>query len=192
MTAAKRKACGYSTEESVRRTARIVCGAGFAFCCVLGAVSHFFYEWSGGSIAAGIFFPANESVWEHMKLVFFPFFVYCAVALPLVPELNNRVFGAFAATYLAAATIPIVFYTYTAFTGRAVLAADISIFAAGTAAGWSAAYRAFTVRSGGAALCAVGAVGLAAVAACCLALTAFAPEWFLFIDPQSGKAGFQG
>lgn len=176
--------------REVKKTARIVCGCGFAFCCLLGAVSHFFYEWSGGNLAAGIFFPANESVWEHMKLVFFPFLLYCAAALPPAGKLRNRAFGAFAATYLAAAVIPVVFYTYTAFTGGPMLAADIVTFCAGTAAGWLAAYRAFTMRDGGKTLRIIGAVGIAALAVCYFTLTLFAPEWFLFIDPRSGTAGF--
>lgn len=62
-------------DKGRKRDALIVCGVGAIFSLAVGALSHFFYEWSGGSTAAGIFFPVNESVWEHMKLVFFPFLV---------------------------------------------------------------------------------------------------------------------
>jgi len=41
---------------------------GFVFCCILGTLSHFFYDWSGQNIIVGMFCPVNESVWEHLKL----------------------------------------------------------------------------------------------------------------------------
>ena len=33
---------------------------------------HFVYEWSGSAVIVGLFAPVNESVWEHIKLLFFP------------------------------------------------------------------------------------------------------------------------
>ena len=63
--------------------------AGAVFVLIAGTVSHFVYEWSGNRPAVGLFFPVNESVWEHMKLVFFPMLFYalavkkdCAVTVP--------------------------------------------------------------------------------------------------------------
>ena len=43
---------------------------------ILGAISHFVYEWSGDNYAVGLFFPVNESTWEHLKLLFFPTAIY--------------------------------------------------------------------------------------------------------------------
>lgn len=186
---ARGSACGKAYDTRVRRDARAVCAVGFLFCCALGAVSHFFYEWSGEAVAAGIFFPANESVWEHMKLVFFPFAVYFALALPLAPRLGGRTFGAFAGTYVAAAVLPCVFYTYTAFTGRAVLGADITTFVAGTAAGMLTAYRAFTRTGKSRAAWVVGAAGIAVMVTLWLTLTLCAPDFFLFTDPVTGGRG---
>lgn len=37
----------------------------------LAALFHFIYEWLPFPIL-GIFFPVNESVWEHLKLCFYP------------------------------------------------------------------------------------------------------------------------
>lgn len=184
----------YSMESAfrsaIKKDALKVCIVGFVFACVLGALSHFFYEWSGENIVAGVFFAANESVWEHMKLVFFPFLVYFAIALPLAPRLYNRVFGAFVATFLAAALIPAVFYTYTAFTGKSVLAVDIATFVVAVLAGFVAAYKIFTTESRyAAALCAIGTVGIAAIAVCYFTLTLFAPDFALFIDPRDGTSG---
>ena len=40
---------------------------------LLGSLSHFLYEFSGGAAIFALFCPINESVWEHLKLLFFPF-----------------------------------------------------------------------------------------------------------------------
>lgn len=181
-----------SEANVIKKDARIVCGVGFAFACVLGALSHFFYEWSGENIVAGVFFAANESVWEHLKLVFFPFLLYFAIALPLAPRLYNRVFGAFAATLVAAAFIPVVFYIYTAFTGESVLAVDIVTFVVGVALGFAVAYGIFVTKSRHPALlCIIGATGLAVIVACYFTLTLFAPDFALFIDPRNGNYGLK-
>ncbi len=33
---------------------------------------HELYEWTGEKLAIGLFAPVNESVWEHLKLAFYP------------------------------------------------------------------------------------------------------------------------
>lgn len=38
---------------------------------LLSFISHFMYEWFSSSILS-IFFPVNESIWEHMKLIVTP------------------------------------------------------------------------------------------------------------------------
>ena len=50
--------------------------AGFLFTGALGVLPHFLYEWSGGNTLAAAFSAVNESTWEHMKLLFFPMFVF--------------------------------------------------------------------------------------------------------------------
>ena len=162
-------------ERARRRDARTVCVCGFLVMCLLGGVSHFFYDWSGENAVAGIFFPA---------VVFF------AVALPLSPRLHNRIYAAFCATYIAAGFIPVAFYIYTYFAGKSVLAVDIVIFIIGAALGFAVAYRAFTVDNS-ALLFWLGTVGIAAIMCCYLSLTAFVPDFFLFIDPSDGSSGLQ-
>ncbi len=39
---------------------------------ILGVLLHFTYDWSANSQLIGLFSPVNESVWEHLKLLFFP------------------------------------------------------------------------------------------------------------------------
>ena len=43
--------------------------AGFLFTAAVGALLHFTYDWSGGTVLAAAFSAVNESTWEHMKLL---------------------------------------------------------------------------------------------------------------------------
>lgn len=44
----------------------------------LSVLSHFMYEWCN-SFIFNILFPANESIWEHMKLLVTPVLIYALV-----------------------------------------------------------------------------------------------------------------
>lgn len=52
---------------------------GVFFVLAAGSLAHFLYDWTGSNAIAGLFVPVNESVWEHMKLLFFPMLLYCAL-----------------------------------------------------------------------------------------------------------------
>ena len=46
---------------------------------IIGSLMHFVYEWSGESIIVGIFAPTNESIWEHLKMTFWPMLIWWIV-----------------------------------------------------------------------------------------------------------------
>lgn len=103
--------------------------AGFLFTSVLGTLAHFIYDWSGQNPLAAMFFPVNESTWEHMKLLFFPMLLFtlltwrCAAEFsPALPQalLTGNLTGTF--------SIPVLFYTYSGILGRNIAAVDIAIF----------------------------------------------------------------
>ena len=49
--------------------------AGFTFTGVAGTLLHFLYDWTNSRFIA-LFSAVNESIWEHMKLLFFPMIVF--------------------------------------------------------------------------------------------------------------------
>ncbi|MEG1594554.1 MAG: DUF6512 family protein, partial [Oscillibacter sp.] len=53
--------------------------AGFLCTVAAGTLQHFVFEWSGGSSLAAAFSAVNESTWEHMKLLYFPLFLFSMV-----------------------------------------------------------------------------------------------------------------
>jgi hypothetical protein len=105
---------------------------GAVFVVVLGSLWHFLYEWSGGNIVAGIFCPVNESVWEHMKLGFWPVLIYTLIEHRFVKKkyidlLIIKSYGTIAMNIF----IAVFFYTYTFVVGRHFLVVDIISFIAG-------------------------------------------------------------
>lgn len=91
--------------------------AGFIFTGIAGVLLHFLFDWSGGSIIVASFSAVNESIWEHMKLLFFPMFIFALIesryindnfwcvklkgivlGVVLIPVLYYFINGAFGAT----------------------------------------------------------------------------------------------
>lgn len=104
---------------------------GFLFVGVLGVLFHFAYDFLGQTPVAGLFFPINESIWEHLKLLYF------SVALWWIAEgfLDGKQERFFAprvwALSLALLFIPTAFYTYSGVIGRRYSWVDIGLYFAG-------------------------------------------------------------
>lgn len=102
---------------------------GIIFVLITGTISHFVYEWSGNNVLVGFCFPINESVWEHMKLVFFPMLLYSFYMISKLdsdyPSIaSTAMFGVLLGTLL----IPIIFYTYSGILGYTTGFFDIGTF----------------------------------------------------------------
>jgi hypothetical protein len=52
---------------------------GILFIIILGSSFHFIYELSGGLRAVALIGAVNESVWEHLKLGFWPAFIWAVI-----------------------------------------------------------------------------------------------------------------
>ena len=102
---------------------------GFLFVSILGTLLHFTYEWSGQNPMIGLFSAISESIWEHLKLLFFPMIIFIII--------EYKKYGASSRDLLAARTlglfcglafIPVSFYTYTGIIGKSFTVLDIAIF----------------------------------------------------------------
>lgn len=102
---------------------------GFLFVSVMGTFLHFFYEIAGGSIAAALISAVNESIWEHMKLVFYPMLLYSLVEIALVPEEKAVIrCSSLTGILLALVLIPVLYYTYTGILGISADWFNVTIF----------------------------------------------------------------
>lgn len=101
---------------------------------VLIAVSfplHFLYDLTGIKFL-GYFVPVSESVWEHLKLLFFPAIITSAVQYLLFGKeymnfITAKTLGIFAGVFAIAAS----FYTYSGIIGKNFLIADILTYVLG-------------------------------------------------------------
>ena len=103
--------------------------AGILFTLAAGVLLHFCYEWSGENPFVALFAPVDESVWEHLKLLFFPVFVYTLFEIIVLFKVSGRFLTArIAAVCIGMFFIAASFFTYTGITGRDFLPVDILIF----------------------------------------------------------------
>lgn len=107
---------------------------------ILGSLNHFLYDWTGGSSLAALFCPINESPWEHLKLLFFPFLFVTLGTAALYRFRDRRFFYCrFLGVLCGMAFILISFYTHTGIWGTHVLILDLLIFFLGVVLSFSAA-----------------------------------------------------
>lgn len=102
---------------------------GFLFVALAGTLLHFVYDWTGRSPLAAAFSAVNESTWEHMKLLFVPFFLFTMVQFVFFAEpLRNFLAAKTAALLLGLLTIPTLFYTLSGMFGETPAWVNIAIF----------------------------------------------------------------
>ncbi len=96
---------------------------------IAGTLAHFVYDFSGQNYCVGLFFPVSESVWEHMKLLFFPLLIVsCLIHFRFSAEKPSLNFALPAAILVGTWFIPLLYYFYSGVLGFTVMVADIAIF----------------------------------------------------------------
>ena len=106
----------------------------FFIISIIGTLSHFVYEWTGKPYLIGLFFPVNESTWEHLKLLFFPSLIYFAVVYFTLKEKPKNYISATAISIIAGmVSIVVMFYTYQGVLGRNIDFLNILIYFLGVA-----------------------------------------------------------
>ena len=102
---------------------------GFFWTAAAGTLLHFVYGWSGGSAAAAVFAAVNESVWEHMKLLVMPAFLFTALQVWVLGEIYPNIPAVRAITIpFGALLIPVLYYTYTGALGLQAAWMNLVIF----------------------------------------------------------------
>ncbi len=81
-------------------------------CFLLAFLTHFLYDWIP-NILFSIFFPVNESIWEHMKMLFttillYEFIEYIILKIKNI-KVNNFLFAGFTSAILSIPIYLIIF-----------------------------------------------------------------------------------
>lgn len=163
--------------------------AGFAAVSLGGTLLHFLYDWTGESVLAAPFSGVNESTWEHMKLLYFPLFLFA-----LIQSRYFRGYRHFWCAKLAGAVtglwlIPVLFYTYNGAVGPSPDWLNITIFF--LAAAGAFLLETHLLRRGGPP-CTRPRIALAVLLGLGVLFVAFTfspPRLPLFRDPLTGQYG---
>jgi len=164
--------------------------AGIVFILLFGSVLHFTFEWSGNQPVVGVFSAVNESVWEHLKLAFWPTLLFAIIAYALLKgAVNNFSLAKTVGVYVMVGIIPAIFYTYTTFTGESIFAIDIASFVIAVIVGQLASYTLLTYHALPRKLAWVSLFFFALLAVLFAVFTFYPPHVQIFQDPITGGYG---
>ncbi|WP_066494923.1 DUF6512 family protein [Abyssisolibacter fermentans] len=94
---------------------------------ILASCIHSLYDLTGFGFLKP-FVPVNESVWEHLKMIFYAGLVYGVIEyLRSFRNYENFFVARGISTIIMTALIPLFHYGYTYFTGRSIVWVDILI-----------------------------------------------------------------
>lgn len=166
---------------------------GFAVTSLGGTLLHFLYEWLGEAVWIAPFSGVNESTWEHMKLLFWPAFIFALVQGLFFRDRKDfwsiKLRGILAGFLL----IPVLFYTYNGVIGHSPDWINIAIFFISAAAAYLYEMKLFGRTDGEGAdgrgrlsphfavLCLIGVLFIV--------FTFKTPEIGIFKDPIGGTYG---
>lgn len=165
--------------------------AGLFVTLILGNALHFLYDLSGENPIAAAFSAANESTWEHMKLLIVPWALWSLVEAAVLLRsrrgvLMPRALGLLCGTAL----IPAVYYTYTGIVGQRSAIADILLFQAAVLLSALISWHLMAKGRFSAPLWSVlGLLLLLGLWALAVWWTFAPPPLPLFTDPTTGTAG---
>ena len=167
--------------------------AGIGFIILAGSALHFVFEWTGYWRPAALIAAVNESMWEHLKMAFWPGLMFALVEYPFIRKAAHNVW---VAKGLGLFTMPVVivalFYGYKAILGRDYLWMDILIFALAVVAGQLVSYRILIAPRMGRYVQWGGMILLVILIAAFSSFTYRPPRLFLFEDPRTHEYGILG
>ena len=159
---------------------------------LVGMLLHFLYEICHHNKFVASFAAVNESTWEHIKIGMTPTLIWSIIfGFNLGWNANLLM-----ATSLALSTfiilIPVLFYTYTAFTKRAILVVDIICFIIVTIVSQLVFFHFLTLSVAPVFCVVMSAILLATELFMYFAFSFFPPKTIFFKDPITKKYGLEG
>ena len=120
---------------------------GFAVTSLAGTLLHFLYDWFGEALWIAPFSSVNESTWEHMKLLFWPMFIFAVVQSFFFRDRKDFWCVKLRGILLGITLIPVLFYTYNGAIGKSPDWLNIAIFFISAAISYIYETRQFNNRS---------------------------------------------
>ena len=162
---------------------------GFAVTSLAGTILHFLYEWLGSAVWIAPFSGVNESTWEHMKLLFWPMFLYAIFQSFFFKEEKGFWCVKLKGIFFGMILIPILFYTYNGVIGKSPDWINIAIFFISAAAAYIYETRLFKKENAQCKLPKLAFWILATIALLFVIFTFATPKIGIFKDPLNGTYG---
>lgn len=162
---------------------------GFAVTSIGGTLLHFLYDWLGQAVWIAPFSGVNESTWEHMKLLFWPMFIFAILQSFYFSDREDFWCIKLKGILLGIILIPVIFYTYNGVIGKSPDWINISIFFISAAVAYIYETRQFNK---GKTVCKkpkLLLVVLCLIAALFVVFTYRTPEIGIFKDPLTSTYG---
>lgn len=158
---------------------------------ILGSLFHFLYKYCGRKIWLAIISPVNESIWEHLKIAFYPYLLYSTVEFLILDDSTDSFWFAKALGVTAVIlVILIVELIYPKVVGRNVLVIDLVIFFVAILLGQVVSY--FLIRDSILSVeISISLLILISISVCLSYLTFFPPKLDMFRDSITGSYGIR-
>ena len=163
--------------------------AGFFFVSFLGTILHFLYDWFNSKFIA-LFSSVNESTWEHMKLLFFPMFLFAIIEYYIIGK-NYENFWCvkLKGILLALTLVPVIFYTLRGIFGTTPDIINILIFFFAAAVGFIHETRLFKKDTSSNKNVKYAFIILCLITVLFMMFTFITPQIPLFLDPINKTFG---
>ena len=162
---------------------------GFTVTSLGGTVLHFLYDWLNEAAWIAPFSGVNESTWEHMKLLFWPMFIYALIQRFFFSERDDFWCVKLRGVLLGQLLIPIIFYTYNGVVGKSPDWFNIAIFFISAAIAYIYETRLFNSEKLRCKSQKIPLTMLFAIALLFVIFTFKTPEIGIFRDPLTGTYG---
>ena len=162
---------------------------GFAVTSISGTILHFLYDWLNNSAWIAPFSGVNESTWEHMKLLFWPTFIFAIVESFFFKETQGFWCVKVRGIILGIVMIPVLFYTYNGVIGSSPDWINIAIFFISAAISYIYETRRFHLDRKRCRSPKFAFATLCIIALLFCVFTFLTPEIGIFEDPLTGTYG---
>ncbi len=163
---------------------------GMIFISLLGSFLHFLFELTGYFPPVGAIAAVNESVWEHLKLGYWPLMLFTLIEYKFIKkEVNNIAFAKLIASLVIVVFIITFFYTYTAILGEDFLFLDIISFILSIVIAQLVSYKILTLKKFSNKISIISILGLIILGLLFILFTYFPPHLPLFQEGITGEYG---
>lgn len=158
---------------------------------VFGSFFHFVFELFGRWPPVAIIAAVNESVWEHLKLAFWPALIFAMVEFFYLKDITKNFWIAKSiGIFLMPLIIVLFFYVYTSFSGHHILWVDIALFGFSVAVGQMLSFLLMIQKPFSSIIRALGVILLIFMILAFSFFSYLPPKLPLFQDSRSGQYGF--